>query len=802
MKRGLIPCSMVTVALLSFAAYADDSSSDPGVDLKDALQSDETPEEIDGSEMSELSAREAAAQAATDSEDEAERAEYAAGKDATPLSDDGARDGLKESVADELLYEAESIEDEKEIDYEPPAAASRDAVEGEVIVTFSKCSVPEKTSLGEVTLGLSLAIDECSGLYTFSDRLSVDEAVEAILGDKLVDDAEGNYPVVAYAAANDTNYGDQWNFSQVGAAAAWDYATGDTVTVAVVDSGVTEGGTDGLSNVVAGWDFIDNDSNPADPNGHGSHVAATIAQTTNNSTLWAGLSHGVDIMPVRVLGAGGGGTAAGVAAGINWAVANGADVINLSLGGAVGAGVMQTAVENAAAAGVIVVAATGNDGGAVGFPAAYPDAIAVSATDKNMAVTSYSNTGAQVDIAAPGGTSSKPIRQETGEGNDVGKYGTSMASPHVAAGAALLLSTGMDPADVEGQLTTWAIDIEAAGWDQDSGAGLMHIGLAVSDAASPWNFETGTGTGTIHWWNLGVDDHYLSGDFDGDGTDDFLALNDPWSHLMTYNGSGWDFEWGTGSGSIYWWNMADDDRYLAGDFDGDGADDLLAINDPWSHMMTYNGSSFVYEWGTGSGSIHWWNMADDDEYVVGDFDGDGSDELLAINDPWVHHMEYNGSGWDYLWGTSSGSIHWWNLGPNDEYVVGDFDGDGSDELLAISDPWVHLMEFDGSSWSYAWGTSSGSIYWWNLGSGDQFVTGDYDNDGADELLALNAPWVHMMDYNGSSFTYQSGVGGGLLAWWFLNDADTYLSGDFDSGNGGAELMAIKDPWMHLMTYEN
>ena len=299
------------------------------------------------------------------------------------------------------------------------------------------------------------------------------------------------------AAPNDPLYSYQWHFDAVNAEAAWDVSTGAGAVVAVIDTGVTEGPDDGLNAVVAGWDFVNGDADPADDNGHGSHVSGTIAQNTNNGVGVAGLAHGAAIMPVKVLDASGSGYSSDVIDGIIWAADNGADVINMSLGSSSGSSSEQAACDYAEAAGVFVTAAAGNSGRRrAEYPAGYASVIGVAATDWADERSYYSNKGTHVELAAPGGDTSADLNgdgyadgvlQETFDPT-YGYYfwqGTSMATPHVAATAALLSSMGASNTEIRTILQDTAVDLGKAGWDADTGWGLIDAAAAVASYGPP-----------------------------------------------------------------------------------------------------------------------------------------------------------------------------------------------------------------------------------------------------------------------------------------------------------------------------
>jgi serine protease len=292
----------------------------------------------------------------------------------------------------------------------------------------------------------------------------------------------------------------QWNFKAVQAEQAWDISTGSGVIVAVLDTGLSAGGQDGINCVVSPYNAISGDFNPDDGDGHGTHVSGTISQATNNGIGVAGLAFEACIMPVKVLGDNGSGTFADIAEGIYYAVDNGAQVINMSLGVSARYNIrsdalMDPALEYAFANGTTVVCASGNDGARrnVSYPAIYSTTIAVGATDFSDNVTRYSNKGDGLDLVAPGGDMLRDdngdnygdgILQETyiGGWNYYFFEGTSMASPHVAAAAALLLAKepALTPADVYDRLTSTALDLNESGYDSTSGHGLLQAFAALT----------------------------------------------------------------------------------------------------------------------------------------------------------------------------------------------------------------------------------------------------------------------------------------------------------------------------------
>ncbi len=289
---------------------------------------------------------------------------------------------------------------------------------------------------------------------------------------------------------------------------AWNYTMGDPdVVVAVVDSGINPAHPEFQDRVIPGYDFVNNDDDPADDHGHGTHVAGIIAAAANNGTGMVGVCPQCRLLPVKVLNEDNVGTWAGVAAGVIYAVDNGADIINLSLGGNGGANVLEQAIEYANQQGVLVVAAAGNGrSDAPFYPAAYPGVLGVSASRNDDTRWSLSNFGDYIDLAAPGYAIYSTYSDLA---NYYGGYtfmsGTSMASPHVAGVAALLLS--QDPersaADVERLLLETAKDLGDPGKDAYFGYGRVDPLAALSAEPLP-EFSVATLGGRV-WQDTNQD---------------------------------------------------------------------------------------------------------------------------------------------------------------------------------------------------------------------------------------------------------------------------------------------------------
>jgi serine protease len=326
-------------------------------------------------------------------------------------------------------------------------------------------------------------------------------AASPIEGYEVLPPADGNWE----GFPNDPMYGKQWHLKQIGMPEAWKLADGSGVIVAVLDTGVAYEDYQRFHEVedlkgiefVKPFDFVDNDKHANDDHGHGTHVTGSIAQVTNNKIGVAGVARNVKIMPLKVLSGSGSGSVAGIADAIRYAADNGAKVINMSLGGPFPSKALKNAVAYAHKKGVTIICAAGNDGrNKVGYPAGYPGAVAVASTQSDENTAFYSNYGKDIDIAAPGGNTRQGdaggVLQNTikiGDPTKSGYYafmGTSMASPHAAGVAALIVGEGVtNPVMVEQILKESARRPNGQTYTSDKyGAGIIDAPAAVKKARS------------------------------------------------------------------------------------------------------------------------------------------------------------------------------------------------------------------------------------------------------------------------------------------------------------------------------
>jgi subtilisin len=324
-------------------------------------------------------------------------------------------------------------------------------------------------------------------VHAIAARLPV-QAVNALRGNPRVRAIEPDGRVFAIDAELDNS----WGVKRIGAGVVHQgNIRGLGVKVAVLDTGIDYDHPDRAANYAGGFDFVNEDDDPFDDHRHGTHVAGTIAAQDNGSGV-VGVAPDATIYALKVLGADGSGSFSGVIAALQWAVVNGIQITNNSYGSSQDPGLtLREAFDNSAAAGILHIAAAGNTGTCegtgdnVGYPARYASVMAVAATGPDDESPCFSSTGPDVEISAPGVSINSTV---PGGGYQL-LSGTSMASPHVAGTAALLLDKGVSDTngngrvndEVRGILVNTAQDLGTPGRDTWFGFGLVDA-LAATGA--------------------------------------------------------------------------------------------------------------------------------------------------------------------------------------------------------------------------------------------------------------------------------------------------------------------------------
>ena len=317
---------------------------------------------------------------------------------------------------------------------------------------------------------------EVSDLALFEARVALDDNVRYVEVDQI--SSVSYTPNDAFWRQSDYTWG-QW---EIWADVAWDTTRGSTTArVCVLDTGLRKAHEEfsGSGRVAQGYDFVYSDTDPNDPNGHGTHVAGIIGATINNAKGIPGMAQAY-LIPIRVLDAQGNGYDSSIASGTRYCRDQGGHVASMSLGGG-GSTAMRDAIVYAQNGGVLVIAATGNDGcTCTSYPAGYSGVLGVGSVGKTLAISSFSNRGSAVDLVAPG----ERIVSTWSSSNTAYAYsdGTSMATPFVSGVAALVKTkySSWSASSISSRLTGSAQDLGAGGYDTTYGYGLVRADRAVA----------------------------------------------------------------------------------------------------------------------------------------------------------------------------------------------------------------------------------------------------------------------------------------------------------------------------------
>jgi len=324
---------------------------------------------------------------------------------------------------------------------------------------------------------------------------------------------------------------------------------------------------------------------------------------------------------------------------------------------------------------------------------------------------------------------------------------------------------------------------------------IFSIFISVNTQASSYWSDAYSNTGNHFYdnyhtspimrdWRIYDTDQYISGRFVNYSKDFVLAIKPGNSyilmHHLTPDNNWWNLMSG-GNSLDNLWTTRTDDMHIVGDFDGDNIQEILFANpDGKYRTLKLSGSPSLYSWTSMQYATNG-NIDLGDKLLSGDFNGDGIDEVMLIKANGSHYtMKLNTTtqSWDILSSANNGKIYWWNISSSNKFVTGDFDNDGKDELLAISiGGWHHTMHYDNNQWVYLEGDGSGQIGWWNIAAVDRYITGDFNNDGSDELLTINSTggWSHTMSFNNNQWQWIKGNGGsGTLGNWAVSSNDFYI----------------------------
>lgn len=596
-------------------------------------------------------------------------------------------------------------------------------------------------------------VDGHNERVTVSNTLPAATQIFSYVGKSDVSFIEREYFYQQTAIPNDTHWLSEATLSQISAPAAWDYETGNSgVTVAILDSGVDTTHEDLKNNIVTGWDFVDNDSDPNPEYNssslaahHGTVIAGIIGAQGNNSQGVAGITWDISLMPIRVLNEFGVGSSYDVSNGITYAMNNGADIINLSFIGDTSSLAIMKAIQAARNRGVIVIAAAGNNNINLNTTPMYPvcniGVIGVASVNASGAKSSFSNYGSDcVDISAPGEGVYSTIAtgsESTLSGSYSGGWsGTSFAAPHVAGVAAL--AKAHDPDIQIAQLETLLTSVAYTSISSVNGSLASHLGsglisaLKAVSASSPPLVEGNT----ILTFPLSGGGPHLRG-FTKTGANymnSFLESSD-------YHGGG---------------------SIASGDIDADGENEILyGLGSGTTSRVRIFTKSGVYE----SEFLAYSSPENGIRVASGDTDGDGDDEIITVREA--------GASADIRIFNAQGTIqkrffsYPASFRGGMSIASGDVTGDGIDEIIVGTGseglPRVQVFTEDG--------VRLYEFFAYGLGfrGGINVATGDVDGDSIDEIItapiAHGGPHVRTFEKDGTLigqfFAYGQGFHGGV-----------------------------------------
>lgn len=354
----------------------------------------------------------------------------------------------------------------------PPASDSDD----EWIMKWKEGSQPP-SSPEEFTV-LSVDWEHQLMLVKLKPHVDVDEWYARWIEKEEIEYIEPDHTLTISFRPNDPGLSYQQHLAVINAFEGWQVERENRdMIIAILDTGVDLSHPDLKDNLVPGINLIDRSKPPQDDNGHGTQVAGVLGAKGNNKLGVAGVLWSSKIMPVKVLDKEGEGTPFRVAQGIYQSIEQGASIVLLSLGDPIFSQTLLDAVEKAEREGVLVIAAVGNEGDRVNYPAAFPTVLAVGAVDSRKRAVPYSNAGPEVGVVASGEVYTTRLQGGYGPHS-----GTSMAAPQVAGLAALIWKQypHLLPSEVRNHIMYTSKDVHEAGWDRKTGHGLIDVGKALT----------------------------------------------------------------------------------------------------------------------------------------------------------------------------------------------------------------------------------------------------------------------------------------------------------------------------------
>ena len=542
---------------------------------------------------------------------------------------------------------------------------------------------------------------------------------------------------------NDPKLGDQYGLYNILALDAWDITTGSSsVKVGVIDSGISAH-TDLNANLTTGWDFYHNNSITTDDAvGHGTHVAGIIGAVGNNNRGISGVCWNVSLVPLQVIDRTGNIEESCIISAINYATNHDVPIINCSIAGYGYSYGEKIAIQNYPG---LFVCGAGNDSSNNDTKPSYPNSytldniVSVAATNRYDALWEDSNYGAtSVDITAPGDFILSTKNQNS---YDYKKSGTSFASPMVAGVAALIKS--VRPEFTAKQIKTCILN----GADP-----LEHLKGYCA---------TGGRLNAFKAVSLAAESTVITGDFNGDGKDEIQKLvpvmkssENPSNKLLFY-GTFNENDFAIKGRYTQYNGQKIAGRVVAGDFNGDGRDDIAAMydygnNNPKIHVFKSTGTEFM-NWETWFTDTNYFNPDSVSErFTAGDFNGDGKDDIAAMYDyadgtTKILVFISTGSSFEYWdsWYTENRAGYYKASSVTGRFKAGDFNNDGKDDIATMyayndDTTQIHVFKSTGTSFNNweTWYLESNAGYYKTTSVSDRFTVGDFNGNGVDDIATM------------------------------------------------------------------
>lgn len=633
--------------------------------------------------------------------------------------------------------------------------------------------------------------------------------------------AQPNYRYYACAEPNDIYLDSQYHIDKISLKDAWDVTTGDSdVVVGVVDSGILTNHEDLYRRVDASLskDFTGANNISTDPCGHGTHVAGIIGACGNNLKGIAGVCWNIRLANLRVLDSEGEGYTNDFVNAVSFATAKNIPILNFSLSGEQEDTAFKTVISKYPG---LIVAAADNDGNLNNdqypqYPASYTNSniLSVAATNHKDQLWDFSHYGkTSVDLAAPGEDIYSTVPEESVKYpyNPKGyqfSSGTSMAAPYVAGTAALIKSQfpNLTTSEIRNSILNGVDKLSSLSGKCVTG-GRLNVAKALEKAA-------------VYARSNYPADQLITGDFDGDGLDDALTIKS----LMGQNGTSNKIQFcvarGGGNTTRIWKTVSQYNgskiinRVVAGDFNGDGKDDVAMMydyenNKPQTHVFLSTGTSFQdwRSWYTETGFFNPDLVTG--RYTAGDFNGDGKDDIAAMYDYADNTTKIlvfisKGSSFNAWksWYYEDTPYYYNASGVTDRFEAGDFNGDGKDDIATFyqygdNTAQIHIFISTGAKFNnwQTWYAEDNPGYY-NLDRvKDRFAVGDYNGDGKDDVATMynkgnGTVQIHMFLSTGTSLTNWS--------IWYTSNANSFYAdntcmaaGDF-TGDGKDDLVSFYD----------